>query len=199
MKKIFIFILILMIVTSLYADFKIMGGLNISKYSDPGGDRNFKRSYKLGFLGGIGFERKLSRYILLEANILYFKKGTIAKFIDPHDSISKYTMNTVSLPFLVRAQLLSESSPYVVAGIELSYILSHNKRIEGQDIVDIKNETKDSDFGYVLGCGYQIELEEDLFFFIETRYQFGDRNMTRNLEEGTMKTNSVLLMIGLRS
>jgi len=199
MKKIFVFVLVLSIVSSMYADFKIMGGLNISKYSDPGGDRNFQRSYKLGFLGGIGFERKLSRYILLEANILYFKKGTIVKFIDPNDSISKYTMNTVSLPFLVRAQLLSESSPYVVAGIELSYILSHSKKIDGQDVVDIKGETKDSDFGYVLGCGYQIELEEDLFFFIETRYQFGDRNMTRNLEEGTMKTNSILLMIGLRS
>jgi hypothetical protein len=55
MKKIIIFILIMMISSSLYADFKIMGGLNLSKYKNITGS-DFQYSYKRGFLVGIGFE-----------------------------------------------------------------------------------------------------------------------------------------------
>lgn len=59
MKKIIIFVLIMMISSSLYADFKIMGGINLSKYENIIGS-NFQHSYKRGFLVGIGFEKKIN-------------------------------------------------------------------------------------------------------------------------------------------
>jgi hypothetical protein len=100
---------------------------------------------------------------------------------------------------LLRYQFLYDSSPYVLAGLEVSPVISHKKKLEGQDLIDIKDATDSADFGYLFGCGYQIELQEDLFFFIEARYHFGDRNITKNGIGPAIKTNAILIVVGLRS
>lgn len=198
MKKIVMFILIFVSISSLYADFKVMGGINLSKYSKPNRE-NFHRSYKMGFMVGFGLEKNITQNMLLEFDLLFFQKGSKAKFDNFPYLKSKYYLNVISIPVLLRYQFLFGSSPFVLAGLELSYILSHKKNIEGQDSIDIKNETKKSDFGYLIGCGYQLELQEDLFFFIEARYHFGDRSLTNNILESPMKTYTILFLVGLRS
>ena len=74
MKKIIIFILIMMISSSLYADFKIMGGLNLSKYKNITGS-DFQHSYKMGFLAGIGFEKKLLKKYYWNLIFYIFRKA----------------------------------------------------------------------------------------------------------------------------
>jgi len=199
MKKIIIFILIMMISSSLYADFKIMGGLNLSKYKNITGS-DFQHSYKMGFLAGIGFEKKITQKILLEFDLLYFQKGSKTESNDFPYLKSEYKLNVISIPVLLRYQFLYDSSPYVLAGLELSSVISHEKKLEGQDLIDLEDTTDSTDFGYLFGCGYQIELQEDLFFFIEARYHFGDRNITKNgIGSVIIKTNAILIVVGLRS
>lgn len=198
MKKIIIFILIMMISSCLYADFKIMGGLNLSRYKNTTGS-NFQHSYKMGFLVGVGFEKKITQKILLEFDLLYFQKGSKTESNDFPYSKSKYNLNVISIPVLLRNQFLYGSSPYVLAGLEVSLVISHEQKLEGQDAIDIEDATDSTDFGYLFGCGYQVELQEDLFFFIEARYHFGDRNLARNGIGLLIKTNAILIVVGLRS
>jgi opacity protein-like surface antigen len=188
----------MMISSSLYADFKIMGGLNLSKYKNITGS-DFQHSYKMGFLAGIGFEKKITQKILLEFDLLYFQKGSKTESNDFPYLKSEYKLNVISIPVLLRYQFLYDSSPYVLAGLELSFVISHEKKLEGQDLIDLEDTTDSTDFGYLFGCGYQIELQEDLFFFIEARYHFGDRNLAKNVIGLVIKTNVILIVVGLRS
>ncbi len=188
----------MMISSSLYADFKIMGGLNLSKYKNITGS-DFQHSYKMGFLIGIGFEKKITQKILLEFDLLYFQKGSKTESNDFPYLKSEYELNVISIPVLLRYQFLYDSSPYVLAGLEVSSVISHEKRLEGQELIDIEDATDSTDFGYLFGCGYQIELQEDLFFFIEARYHFGDRNITKSGMGFAIQTNAILIVVGLRS
>ena len=198
MKKFIFFILIMMISSSLYADFKIMGGLNLSKYKNMTGSV-FQHSYKMGFLAGIGFEKNITQKILLEFDLLYFQKGSKTESNDFPYLKSEYILNVISFPVLLRYQFLYNSSPYVLAGFEISSVISHEEKLEGQNSIDLEDTTDSSDFGYLFGFGYQIELQEDLFYFIEARYHFGDRNITNNRVDIIIKTNAILIIVGLKS
>jgi len=198
MKRFINFILIIVMTSPLYADFKIMGGINLSKYKNHPLN-NFQSSYKTGFLAGIGFEKKITQNLLLEFDLLYFQKGSKAESKDFPYLKSKYNLNVFSIPVLLRYQFLYSTSPYILAGLELSFINSHEKKTEGQETIDMEDLTDPSDFGYLFGCGFQIELQEDLFFFIEARYHFGDKNLARSGSGLVIETNTILILVGVRS
>ena len=189
-----------LLVFPLYADFKVMGGMCISKYDVSPESANIQWDYKTGFSGGIGLERNLNPYMFLELDILYFQKGSQLESSDFADSETKYLLNVISLPILFRNKFLYDSSPYVVGGVEFSSILSHEVIVKGEEPVDLKDNTRSFDFGLVFGCGFEIKIEDHLFFFVEGRYHLGFRNiMASPLEEETKKTRAILVLIGFRS
>ena len=124
MKKCLPAILLLVLTTTLHADFKIMGGFNLSKYTVSGDNGGLKWNYKSGFAAGIGFERSLNPLMLVEFNVMYFKKGSEAQSAED-GSLLKYDLSVISVPLLFRSKLLYDSSPYAVAGVEFSFIISH--------------------------------------------------------------------------
>lgn len=200
MKKIIHFILIMMVVSTLYADFKILGGINFSKYNIFPEENNVKWNYKSGFLAGIGLEKNFTFRTLLEFDILYFQKGSKVEFADFPGLKEIYNLNVVSIPILLRSKFFFDSSPYVLGGIEFSSILSHEAKFEGEDTVDIKKHSNSIDFGFVFGCGYEIKMQEYLYFFIEARYHLGIRNIISDpVGNQSMKTNAILMIIGVRS
>lgn len=189
-----------LLVFPLYADFKVMGGMCISKYDVSPESANIQWDYKTGFSGGIGLERNLNPYMFLELDILYFQKGSQSESPGFPDSGAKHKLNVLSLPLLFRSKFLYNSSPYVVGGIEFSSILSHEVVTEGEEPVDLKNDTSSFDFGFVLGGGFEIKIEDHLFFFLEGRYHLGFRNIVASpLSEETKKTKAILILIGFRS
>ncbi|NQT81269.1 MAG: porin family protein [Candidatus Aminicenantes bacterium] len=198
MKRFISFVFIIVITSPLYADFKVMGGINLSKYNNHELN-DFQSSHKLGFLGGIGFEKKITQNMLLEFDLLYFQKGSKAESNDSPYLKSTYNLNVTSIPVLLRYQFLYGSSPYILAGLEFSFINSHEKITEGQETINMKGMTDSSDFGYLFGCGYQIELEEDLFLFIEARWHLGDRNLSKDVVGLVIHTNTILILVGVRS
>ncbi len=186
--------------STLHADFKIFGGLNLSKYNVSPDDNNMNWNYKLGFLTGIGLEKKLSHNLLLEFDFLYFKKGSKVKPSDPSDAKRKYNLNALSIPILLRFKFSDGTSPYVFGGMEISALMDHEIKDEGQEAIDIKDNTKSLDYGIAFGCGYEIELQEYLFFFVEARYHLGLRNIIAvPLEVESMKTSAILIVFGMRS
>lgn len=190
----------LTISTFLHADFKIMGGLNLSKYSVSPNKENMSWNYKLGFLAGIGLEKKLNYKLLIEFDFLYFQKGSKVESSDLHDSKWKYNLKAISIPVLLRFKFMDRTSPYIFGGLEIAALVDHEVIYEGQEAVDVKDKTKSLDYGLVFGCGYEIELQEFLYFFIEGRYHLGLKNIISvPLEVESMKTNALLIVIGMRS
>lgn len=200
MKKIIRLLIVLTTASVLYADFKIMGGVNLSKYIVSPKEEGVKWDYEWGFLGGIGLEKDFSDYLLLEVDFLFFQKGSKVEFADFPDLKEKYRINAFSIPVLLRRKFFYGSSPYVLGGVELSSVLAHKAKFEGEEAVDLKENTKKIDLGFVLGCGYELELEEHLYFFVEARYHHGLRNIMSNPVEGqSMKNSAILILIGMRS
>ena len=201
MKRLFnLFLCMLIVSTSLHADFKIMGGLNLSRYSVSPEEGNLNWNYKLGFLAGIGLEKKLNYKLLLEFDFLYFQKGSNVDSPSLPDSKWKYNLKAISIPVLLRFKFMDRTSPYVFGGVEISALVDHEVIYEGQEAIDVKEKTKSLDYGLVFGCGYEIELQEFLYFFVEGRYHLGLKNIISTpLEVESMKTNAILIIIGMRS
>ncbi len=197
MKKILPFVLVLTLTSTIQADFKIMGGLSVSKYIVSGGE-SLEWDSKLGFAGGVGFEKNLNPRMLVEFDVFYFQKGSQVEMVD--SSLWTYKLNVLSVPVLFRSKLFYDSSPYAVAGVELSFISSHQIKIGDLEPIDIKDSTPGFDFGIVLGGGFELKLQERLFLFIEGRYHRGMRNIVNDPSGSqSWKTNAFLIILGIRS
>lgn len=200
MKRIINFLLIITTVSTLYADFKIMGGVNLSRYIISPKEDGVKWDYERGLLGGIGLEKKFTDRMLLEFNFLFFQKGSKVEFADFPDLKETYRIIAFSIPVLLRRKFFYGSSPYALGGVEFSSILAHKAKFEGEEAVDIKENTKKIDLGLVLGCGLELKLEEHLYLFIEARYHHGLVNIMSNpVEDQSMKNSTILILIGIRS
>jgi len=198
MKRIASIVFYLILISSLQADFKIMAGMNLSKYRVLPEAEGTNWSYKSGFLAGIGLEKGFAPHTILEFDILYFVKGCQVESKD--HSPFRYDLRALSLPTMLKIKLLEETSPYVVGGIELSYILSHKIKLEKQAEVDLKENSRSFDYGVVVGFGFELKIEEHLFLFIEARYHQGKANLMSNPgAEQSMFTRSILAVLGMKS
>jgi len=202
MNKCFVVFVITLSLSPAYADFKIMGGLNLSRYNVRWADENTPFEQRLGFQGGIGFEKKINHNILLEVDFMYFQKGMKTNRLENSGILDKYRLNVVSVPvvFRLRNRFALASSYFFVGGVEISAILSHNQSSDDMEPVDLSDSTSTLDFGLVFGGGYEFELQEFLFLFFEARYHWGLKNILNSPNGGeAWKTNSLLFVIGLRS
>lgn len=194
MKKFTLLFLLSFMGSFLYADFKIMGGLNLSNYS---GDENTIWTYKMGLEGGLGIEIDLTYRTLFEVDILFFQKGSRT---GPSIREERHVLNTMSVPLLLRSKLFHGTSPYVVGGLELAGIISNIMYQRGEEPVNLDGTLKRMDIGLVFGGGFEMELKDQLFMFIEARYHSGLKNLLALPNEGLVrKTMAVVLLIGIRS
>ena len=104
--------------------FKILGGLasaNIATSDVPveGIDINDYKKSKLGFFGGVGYER--GSRLSFEANVLYMQKGVKYEGAVPQE-IGQGTqgnfavtssLNVISIPVLVKYRIMPGNTPYV--------------------------------------------------------------------------------------
>ncbi len=193
-KKIILSIFFFFLGSSLYGDFKILGGFNLSNYS---GDENTIWTYKMGLQGGLGIEIDITYRTLFEVDILFFKKGSRT---GPSIEKERHVLSTMSVPLLLRSKFFHGTSPYVVGGIELAGIISNIMKQKEEEPVDLEGALKRLDISAVFGGGFEMELKEQLFLFIEARCHLGLRNLLVLPNEGLeRKTISLVLFIGIRS
>jgi hypothetical protein len=221
LKKFLLVLLIFSFVSVANAqELKFMLGGSFSKYeikpegyfvSAEGDYLNNETSYKNGFLVGIGVEFALSRRMAVEVDALYFQKGSrihhvyslLEKYISPED----FTLRISSIPALIKFKFFSSSSLYVLAGGELSIILSHKKPpdawvaiagIDPSGTIEISNTNKKFDHGLVFGAGYELKTEV-ISFFIEARYHLGLGNIVKKpIYWDSAKTRSIAFILGFK-
>jgi opacity protein-like surface antigen len=218
-KNLLFFFLSFLFISEIYAqEIKVLGGNSFSRYTfspdmymgidwDEGVEFRTKSNLKKGGLIGLGVEFSLNRHVGIEMDILYFQKGCQSRVfrVNIPEKTTNYSLDTISVPLLLKIKLRPASSPYILTGGELSYILSHNSKVTIDNVVEpyqfeqnLKEQTSNFDIGYVLGGGFEIKMHK-VAFFIEGRFHFGIKNiMPEDYPYESIKTKSEVLLFGFK-
>lgn len=134
------------------ARLKLLGGVSWGKYAV---DWDMTNHLKPGYLFGLGVEGGVGS-LNYEVDILYFLKT--------NSYISRgwnYELGEISVPFMAKIKLFSRSTPFLLAGGEVAYILSHKQKPEpwgGDSVYDMMDGTRRIDYGLVVGTGYELDV-----------------------------------------
>ncbi len=189
-KYLLIFLTIILVSTTQAYGFKFMVGGHLAKYAVEPEGAGVEWKNKTGILVGGGIELFSVPYISLEIEGLYFRKGSKVKIIGVEGD---YTLDVISIPALIKVKIMPGPSPYVLAGGEFSYILTHKL-----DDEDIKDETKSFDYGLVFGAGYEMSMPGASIFF-EGRYHLGVANILKDPVPGaSIKTKALVVIVGIK-
>lgn len=197
-RLIFILLSIVLVTETSAKDLKVMGGLNLSRYS---GTINGENVWKLrtGFAIGVGYEIAFSSHIAIEINGFYIQKGSREEYREGgrYNYTINYALNEISVPILLKIRLKADSSPYILAGGELSFILSHRYIVEeGLEIGIIRPDTKSAYYGLVFGCGFDWQIGS-ISSFIEARYLLSLTNIFE-VEPPSYRPRAIAFLIGLK-
>lgn len=223
MKKLWALILFLCLVSTAQAQqFKLIAGLTISHYSAEwpqqgssggydGAHLNPLENRKIGFMVGGGVEAALNKVVSFELDGFYFQKGSTFEgtswyFINYRDV---YALSGFNVPILFKFKFLPRPFPYLLSGLEFSYIAAHIRlrsyRLEaGSGWIempeeDLADETRKFDFGPVIGLGFEARLHK-VSLFLEARYSIGFINMPvhRDWFGRNPRTSSLVILTGLK-
>ncbi len=204
--------------------FKIFGGLTSAEIShsyvpeipEASPDRFMKP--RTGFLGGIGYE--VGSRFGLEIDLLYFQKGvmfegSVSQALTGFNANFKATakIDELSIPILAKLRLLPASTPYVICGGEIAYIVSSKAIYDYNNITenDSQSGTEEYtdgvnriDYGLVFGGGVEFKAGP-VYVFIEGRYFVGladiagtDPDIPEVKKEDWIKTNALVVFIGVK-
>lgn len=144
---------------------KLLGGMSWGKYTS---DWETGNCFKPGYLFGLGIEGG-SGWLNYEVNILYFLK-TNSYASRGWD----YELGEISVPIMAKIKMLRRSTPFLLAGVEAAYILSHKQKsaFGNGPVYDMMDNTRRLDYGLVIGTGYDLDVG-GLTLEISGRYHHG--------------------------
>lgn len=197
--------------------FGIQAGLN---YSDFRGYEIpvtplYSESPAFAFLGGINVEYLINEKLSLKLELNYERKSQKAdntlEIFDNNGSSKVYNFTSkknydyMVLPIMMKYSFSNINSYYINGGPFIGYLLKSNITNDLENIDGLNNgpfETtkynNKTDFGLSIGIGKNFEIKEKNSIFIEIRENLGLSNTSKNavIENGTVKTNSLNLIIG---
>lgn len=190
----------------------VFGGLNWSKYSEMPSVVTIPELRGVlgsvtGAVAGFAWEGCFNDHLLVDSGLLYIRKGTEVNWTYMWEPIGRwaYALEVLSFPVTFRFKPLAGSSPYVLAGYELSIIGGH-KMTEatgptGPDTTELLDYTRTIDLGLIAGAGAELDLGK-WAPFVELRYNAGLLDLSKAtgpLESyPTVKTRAWELLAGVR-
>ncbi len=198
---------------------KLFGGISLGtlKISDTDGTEDFDK-YKaslMGLVGGIGFET--GGQVGVEVDIMYVQKGIKLKGdnVDTGDGLINFdvdlVINQVAIPVLLRFKFMPGTSPYILLGGSVAYILSSTADYTVSDNTgpldsgsedlfaqdgDVINRL---DYSIVGGAGFELAMGTMRLYF-EGRYIYGLANLVHEEQRGDndwMKLSTILILGGI--
>jgi hypothetical protein len=160
-----------------------------------------------GASAGFLLEYYFSDHVSVDNGLQYVRAGAAVNwyyFDEPRGSWS-YDLDLVSFPVTFRFKPWLRSSPYVLAGYDLSIIARHrlidSTGSTGSIVTDLDNGTYDFDIRLIGGAGAEVALKK-LTPFVEFRYYLGLLDISNGkapLESyARFKTRSFVLLAGIR-
>jgi hypothetical protein len=198
----------------------LQGGLSLASMSHSATDTqgNDEAQYtkrKAGFLGGVGFD--MGKKIGLEIDLFYMQKGitysgSITDQGVTYSGEAKVMLNEICAPVLLKFKFMPGSTPFIVAGGEIAFVLSNKvdwtftnpktQQLESgtEDLIDYTNRV---DFGLVFGAGYELKMGGGSLV-LQGRYHLGLANIVKTDSTSQVdatswtKTNAIVLMVGYK-
>jgi Outer membrane protein beta-barrel domain len=173
--------------------FGIKGGVNSANIVIAPADPNFTQSRVTSFHAGVVADKKISKSISLQPNLLFSQKGcNLLNSLNGLTYDSRITLNYLELPINIQYHITDKFT--IGVGSYLSYAFGGNKetlitsnsvnRTESRS-VDFNNVFKRLDYGINLISEYEI-LEG---FIISANYSLGFANINHNTSPETGKNN----------
>jgi hypothetical protein len=196
--------------------FKVMAayGLASMSYKSTADSAEFDKykSSLTGFAGGIGYES--GGRLGFEIDLMYLPKGLRFKgLVEGVDFDVKVRLTQISVPILLKFNLVDNPGIYLLGGAEIAYVLSAKADyslvapdydLDESGSEDIKENVAPLDYGLVLGGGVRLPLGP-LNVFFEARYHLGLANTEKTNEgyedvpsDSAPKTNLILILAGIR-
>lgn len=182
--------------------FRVMGGLGLTSLSlsedIPSG---ISKKSRMGFGGGLGYEFGSSQF-RLEIDALFIPGGAIFEGEVGANKV-KLTMSGMGLgaAVLAKVRFMPGSSPYVLGGADVGYILSQKvtAEVNGESTEqDISKDISRTYYGLEFGGGYELQMQ-NMGLFFEARYMLGLANQLKNPEKGAyIKPNGIIILVGIR-
>jgi len=196
--------------------FKVMGGMGLSTLatSEIEGEYEDLDDWKQNLLGpvlGIGIE--VQKRLGFEIDALYIRKGmklvnsgTIGGY--DYDLSASVIVDQLSIPVLVKLNLMQGGPPYILAGGEVGLILSAKADYDieatgfsDSGSEDIKEDFKSMDYGLVAGVGHELNFM-GYNLFLEARYHLGMQNLNADSEyaeaDDWAKSRSFVFVAGVK-
>ncbi|MBN2246816.1 MAG: PorT family protein [Candidatus Aminicenantes bacterium] len=197
--------------------FKLLGGLSLgslyhseAEYQDYVEDE-WKKN-QMGLVGGIGIES--GSLLKVEMDILYFQKGvkyegSAEEGGETAEANISMIIDEISAPIMLKFKFNTWTSPFLLAGGEVAYILSSkakwsiNTTSAGSEsgTEDLIENINRLDYGAVLGAGFEFYTAKTAFT-IEGRYHYGLANLIKETEETDpndwVKTKTIVIMAGIK-
>lgn len=197
---------------------KIFGGLSLGtmRISDTEGAEDFDqyKSSIMGLAGGIGFV--IGGQVGVEVDIMYVQKGikleannADANGVGVLDFDVSLVINQIAIPVLLRFKFMPGTSPYILLGGAVSYILSstadYNWSINGESDSGSEDLFEDDaeifnrlDYSIIGGAGLELAMGVIRLYF-EGRYIYGLANIAHEAQIDTddwIKLSTILIMGG---
>ena len=211
------FVLIILIVSVGGVDagtlsFGIKAGLNLSSITETPEAWNSEKSFKPGAVGGAVLVYEFDNGFGIQPELLYSQKGVSTSlyqgFVDVDMDLA---LSYIELPLLARYTFPLEGNfkPNVFAGPSIAYTLSSELEFEAGILsagLDFSSMTHVSDFGIVLGAGFEWTVGSGAVTF-DGRYTRGFTNViltgdfeingdTQTIEGDDFKNHGMAFILG---
>ena len=200
-KSIFVLLtaaMMLFAVSAYAGDGKMMLGIKAGlDMANLTGDDVSDTSIKMGAVGGAFMCYKVTDLVAIQPEVLFAMKG--AKWDSAGYEVN-YKINYIEIPVLLKVLLPTEGKikPALYAGPAIGILMS-SKASNGEE-VDMKDETKSTNFSLVAGAALGYQLEKGAIF-AEARYDVGLATIGKTEddvdgEEPSIKTSDIMVMVG---
>lgn len=185
--------------------FGVLGGVNLATVSvDPMPEEGLEFSNLTCFGFGGVLDYYLGESIALHLEPMYLQKGT--KMIMTMEGLGELTgeMNAsyIEIPVMLKFEFGANNvRPYIMGGPTIGYRLSAEMKTSfggEEQTEDMKETTKDFDYGVVFGGGVSMQMGNNTFF-VEGRYSLGLANINDDPEDTdtTIKTKGIQVFAGI--
>ena len=156
----------------------ILGGATFPDLSIDPDDPDVSYDTRTGFTAGGILVINITRAFALQLEPSYTQKGARADGVEREGfgvQKANVRLSYIDVPVLLKFSMGNTSvNPYLLAGPSISFLLSSKLDFDNEEITteDLKNITRDIDFGVNFGAGVSLALGNNQLFF-EGQYNLG--------------------------
>lgn len=193
------------------AEFKTTVGIALSRFSLPPSppaipEASFLVKDQITFGIGGGLVLWITPHFSLDVNAEYVQKGTKVdgRLMETLVGSFSYNLRALNAPVCLRLGLFRGSTPYILGGFEVSYIIGHDVQYypvdsESGTSQKLLPHTRKVDFAAIVGGGFELVLKHWILF-AELRYSSGLVNLSKSIADyPVIKTRSLSLQVGFRT